>query len=125
MMTRTKASLTLAVALIAAAAPVARTSDVVEIRLRSHYYAEPATVRVTVAVEPDAENRVLLIEADSEQFFRASEVALSGNEEKRLHELEFKNLPAGSYTLRAEVRSGVAVRGQASQALVVTSMGGL
>ena len=123
-MTRAKARVTLSLAMIAAAAPIARTSELVEMRLRGAFYAEPATVRVTVAVEPDAENRLLRIEADSEQFFRASEVALSGSEEKRLHELEIKGLPAGDYTLRAEVRSSVAVRGQVSRNLVVTSTGG-
>lgn len=122
-MTRAKARLMLAALMIAAAVPVANTSEVVEIRLRGAYYPEPATVRVTVAVEPDAENRLLRIEADSDQFFRASEVALSGNQEKRLHELEIKGLPAGEYTLRAEVRSSVAVRGQVSRNLVVTSTG--
>jgi hypothetical protein len=97
--------------------------DVVEIRLYGHYFAEPATVRITVAVEPDAENRALRIEADSEDMFRASDITLEGADEKRLHSLEFKNLPAGYYTLRAEVRSATAVRGMAMQEVVVTGSG--
>jgi hypothetical protein len=97
--------------------------DVVEIRLYGHYFAEPATVRITVAVEPDAENRALRIEADSGDLFRASDITLDGADEKRLHSLEFKNLPAGYYTLRAEVRSSTAVRGMAMQEVVVTGSG--
>jgi hypothetical protein len=97
--------------------------NVVEMRLYGHYFAEPATVRITVAVEPDAGNRMLRIEADSEDMFRASEFSLSGADEKRLHSLEFKNLPAGHYTLRAEVRSDTAVRGMATQEVVVTGSG--
>ena len=77
--------------------------DVVEMRLFGHYFAEPATVRITVAVEPDAENRMLRVEADGEEMFRASEIELAGADEKRLHSLEFRNLKAGYYTLRAEV----------------------
>lgn len=97
--------------------------DVVEIRLRGRYFIEPATVRILVAVEPDAENRVLRIEADGESMYRSSDVTLSGAGEKRLHSVEFKNLPAGHYMLRAEVRSAHEVRGSASQGLVVTGSG--
>jgi hypothetical protein len=98
--------------------------DVVELRLYGHYFAEPATVRITVAVEPDAENRMLRIEADGDEMYRASEIELSGADEKRLHSLEFKNLKAGNYTLRAEVHSATALRGMAEQEVVVTGSGG-
>jgi hypothetical protein len=97
--------------------------DVVEIRLQGRYFIEPATVRILVAVEPDAENRALRIEADGDSMYRSSELTLSGADEKRLHNVEFRNLPAGNYTLRAEVRSTSEVRGSASQALVVTGSG--
>ena len=98
--------------------------DIIEIRLRGRYYAEPATVRITVAVEPGAENRALLVEADSSQYFRSSTLTLDGEKEKRLHTVEFKNLPAGSYTLRAQVRSSADVLATATQDLVVTGTGG-
>jgi len=98
--------------------------DVVEIRLHGRYFIEPATVRILVAVEPDAENRALLIEADGDQMYRSSELTLTGASEKRLHNIEFRNLPAGNYTLRAQVRSSNDIRGQASQDLIVTGSGG-
>lgn len=97
--------------------------EVVEIRLRGRYFSEPATVRILVAVEPNVDNRVLRIEADSEALFRASELGLSGADEKRLHTVELKSLPAGYYTLRAEVRSARAVRGIATQDVTVTGFG--
>ncbi len=97
--------------------------DVVEIMLHGRYFIEPATVRILVAVEPDAENRALLIEADGDQMYRSSELELTGANEKRLHSIEFRNLPAGTYTLRAEVRSSTEVRGSASQELFVTGSG--
>ena len=98
--------------------------DVVEIRLHGRYFIEPATVRILVAVEPDAENRALLIEADGDQMYRSSELALTGAGDKRLHNIEFRNLPAGAYTLRAQVKSSHDVRGTASQELFVTGSGG-
>ena len=122
-MSRTIAWSAVAAALFTSTTVPGNAREVVEIHLRGHYYAEPATVQITVAVEPDDENRVLRIEADGERYFRASELTLTGALDKRLHAVEFKNLPAGSYTLRAEVRSHEAVRGQASQELVVTSSG--
>lgn len=97
--------------------------NVVEIRLHGRYFIEPATVRILVAVEPDAENRALRIEADGDTMFRSSELTLSGANEKRLHSVEFRNLPAGHYMLRAEVRSAHEVRGMAEHDLVVTGSG--
>ena len=92
-------------------------------RLHGRYFIEPATVRILVAVEPDAENRALLIEADGDQMYRSSELTLTGASDKRLHSIEFRNLPAGAYTLRAQVRSAHDVRGSATQDLFVTGSG--
>lgn len=97
--------------------------DVVEIRLHGHFFSEPATVRFLVAVEPDAENRTLRIEADGTDMFRASEIALNGVNEKRLHAFTFKNLSAGHYTLRAHVMSSNDVRGMATNEMTVTGTG--
>ena len=111
-------------ALLASAGAIRGDADeVVEIRLHGRYFVEPATVSILVAVEPDAENRALRIEADGDMMYRSSELTLSGAREKRLHSVEFRNLPAGHYMLRAEVRSAHDVRGMASQDLVVTGSG--
>jgi hypothetical protein len=56
-------------------------------------------------------------------MYRASEITLSGADEKRLHALAFKNLTAGHYVLRAEVRSASGVRGMATRKVVVTGVG--
>ena len=106
-----------------AASTVGDANDIVEIRLRGRYYAEPATVQITVAVEPAAVNRALRVEADSERMFRSSEIVLSGAGEKRIHTLEFKNLPAGEYTLSAQVFSRNEMRAVATQQLTVSGGG--
>ncbi len=113
---------TLALFVVLAAALGARVvaADVVEIRLHGHYYAEPATVQITVMVEPDPANRVLRVEADGDQMYRSTEVELSGDTESRLHTVEFRNLEAGDYVLRAEVLSSSKVRGVATSELMVT-----
>ena len=112
----------LVAAILVSATLLAPAKEIVEIRVRGHYYAAPATVPVVVAVEPRAENRTLVIEADGEEYFRSSEVELDGEKEKRLHSLEFKSLPAGEYTLRAVVRSKSEVLATAVRELVVTGM---
>ena len=120
---RTVVSICLIGLLALAGATRGDARDVVEIRLHGRYFIEPATVRILIAVEPDAENRALVIEADGEQMYRSSELALTGASEKRLHNVEFRNLPAGYYTLRASVRSTNDVRGSASQEMIVTGSG--
>jgi hypothetical protein len=100
--------------------PPSPAREIVEIRVRGHYFSAPATVPITVAVEPGAQNRMLIVEADSEDYFRSSGVELAGENEKRLHSVEFKSLPAGEYTIRAEVRSKSDVLGSAVGGLVVT-----
>ena len=98
--------------------------QIVEIMLRGHYYSAPATVIVNVAIQPDAANHKLLIEAESERFVRSSLIELQGDGDRRIHTIQFKSLPEGEYTLRAEVRSRTEVRGQALQTLTVTGVGG-
>jgi hypothetical protein len=105
---------------LATTATALRAHESVEIRVRGYYYAEPANVQITVAVEPDAQNRTLRVEADGESMFRSSEVALSDDPDKRLYTLEFKNLKAGVYTLRAEVLSSKTVVAMAEQELMVS-----
>jgi hypothetical protein len=112
------------IAMLVSLVAIGNAEEVVQIRLRGHYFAEPATVQITVAVEPAADHRVLRIAADGERYFRASELALEGEKGKRLHSVEFKNLPAGAYVLVAEVHSTDSVLGKATQQLVVTSSGG-
>ena len=115
------AALAAAAVLIAGIALPAQ--DVVEIRLRGRYFSEPATVRLTVAVQPHERNRTLVIQADGDRLFRSSAMELAGENGKRLHTFEFKNLPAGHYTIRAEVHSSAQVRGAAEELLVVGDPG--
>lgn len=122
-MKRTIAFACFLAALVAADTIPGHSTEVVEILLRGRYFVEPATVQITVAVEPDAQNRSLRIEADGERMFRASQIELTGANDKKMHAVEFKNLPAGNYTLRAEVVGTRDVRGMAQQELVVSGAG--
>ena len=57
----------------------------------------PALVTVRITVEPAAENRLLLIVAESPDFYRSSQVEIDGQHPARQSVFEFSNLPAGLY----------------------------
>ena len=105
----------------------ARTSgtaaaSVVDLKLSGAYFSEPATLQITVTVEPNDANRALWIAAESEGMYRASEIPLSGANERRQHLIMFKNLTAGRYSVSAQVRSATGVRGMATRELEVIGM---
>ncbi len=108
---------------LAALSGTVGAKDNVEIRISGHFFAEPATVQMVIAVEPNAENRTLRVEADGDNMFCATEVRLQGDKEQRLHTIQFKNLAAGEYTLRAQVLSNSSVRSQTEQGIMVTGDG--
>ena len=113
----------LLIPLVALSGSGSSAKENVEIRLTGHFFSEPATVQMVIAVEPEAENRKLRVEADGDNMFCATEVTLAGDKEQRLHTIQFKNLAAGEYTLRAQVLSNSSVRSQAEQAIMVTGDG--
>jgi hypothetical protein len=102
-----------------AAVPSGVAAPVVELQLSAHVLFAPGAVRITVMIEPNADNRALQIELDGESMYSASELPLEGSGEKRLHQFFFNDVPAGHYTIRAEVRSTRAVRGTAKENLEV------
>ena len=105
---------------IGVAQQVKADDGVVAILLRGRYYTAPATVQITVSVPPKTENRSLRIEVDGESLFRSTELELNGASEKRLHTMEIRSLPAGDYTIRAEVFGEHSLLGRATDGLWVT-----
>ena len=116
-------SIALLLPLLALTGSVGSAKDNVEIRLTGRFFAEPATVQLVIAVEPNIENRTLRVEADGDNMFCATEIQLQGAREQRLHTVSFKNLSAGGYTLRAQVLSNSSVRSQAEQEIMVAGDG--
>ena len=63
----------------------------------------PANLRVRVTVEPNAANRSVTVAAESDDFFRSSEVALEGEQSPRTIYFEFRGVPGGQYEVRGAV----------------------
>jgi hypothetical protein len=61
----------------------------------------PTALIVRAYVEPDVANRRLRIEADSDVFYRSSEIQLDGDKAPMLTEFRFKSVPGGEYIVRA------------------------
>ena len=84
-----------------------------------YYHTDPATVRLRVRVEPDAENRFVFVEAVSAGFSRASAEPLDGIKAPPTYWFEWKGIPAGDYAVIATVERGRSRAWQAQAAFVV------
>ena len=60
----------------------------------------PANLVVRAVVETDADNRAIAVVAESEDFYRSSEIQLDGDHAPRTNTVEFRSLPPGSYSVK-------------------------
>ncbi len=94
-------------------------SEAIKMRVRPSPVLNSGYVRIMVSVEPDAENRKLVIVADSPNFYRSSEFTLDGEDAARTHWIEWNSLPAGSYEVEAVVRGTDGRRAAATQRMTI------
>lgn len=80
----------------------------------------PATITLSVTVEPDERNRVLTVVTDSADFYSASEVALDGDRAARMRRFTVRNLPPGEYVVQARITRADESERVAETHLVVT-----
>jgi hypothetical protein len=92
-----------AAVLLVAAVPATGTEGL-RLRVSPEMCVEPAWIVVRATVEPDAENRVLEIVAESAEFLRSSRIQLDGANASRTSVFQYRDLPAGEYEVRGVVR---------------------
>ena len=63
----------------------------------------PSTLRIRATIAPDADNRAIAIVAESDGFFRSSELPLAGDRAPRTIFLEYRGIPSGTYEVRGIV----------------------
>ena len=73
----------------------------------------PAAVRVRVLVNAAPEDRTLRVVAESDTFYRSSEVQLDGADSDGVNTFEFRDLPSGLYQV-----TGVLVNAHGARATV-------
>ena len=76
----------------------------------AHAFA-PATLRIQIRLERDADNRALEVTADSGDFHRSSVIELDGDSAPRLVIVEFRSVPGGQYEIRGALRDGAGHEG--------------
>jgi hypothetical protein len=81
----------------------ADAGDRLHMRVTPRVGLAPSILHIYVGVERNAENRLLRVVAESADFFRSSEVQLDGEESPRVSTFTFRDLPSGSYEVRAEL----------------------
>ena len=118
------ASVVAAYALFATLSTSLSAGSALEMRMSVVVRGAPADLRLTLHVEPHPDNRVLAIEADGEDLFTSSEIRLTGESEKRFHEVWFRSFPPGTYIVRATLYSSGGVRATATNRFVVIGADG-
>lgn len=98
---------------------VALAIQPVTIDVNPHVALAPAAVVVTVRVQPNRENRDLIVEAEGGDY-RRSDVPLDGESAPIQHLIRWSALGAGDYAVVASVVSYTALVGRASTRLIVT-----
>ena len=64
----------------------------------------PANLVVRATIPSNEDNRAVEIVAESETFYRSSEIQLEGENAPRTSQFEFRSLPPGTYEVRATLR---------------------
>jgi hypothetical protein len=85
----------------------------------------PSNLYIRARVAPNAENRALTIIAESEEFYRSSEVSLEGDHAPAMITFEFRGVPGGEYLVHGIVTDSAGHRrATAIQQVRVIPMGG-
>ena len=93
------ATLALPAAPARAVAGEVKPTDDVTLRMTPRFVAAPGYLRSLIRVSPNAENRLLRVEIDSEGYYRSSEIELDGASAPMTHFMDWKAVPAGKYDL--------------------------
>jgi hypothetical protein len=78
-------------------------ADRVHIRVWPATSMAPTSFTVRVFIERHAENRWIKVTVESESYFGSSEGQLEGERSSRLRLVQFRDVPAGAYDVRAAV----------------------
>src|SRR5688572_3980775 len=96
-------------------------TEKLSLRVTPNVSNAPSNVIVKAIVEKNAENRWLLIEADSGTFFRSSTIQLDGDKAPAVTEIRLSNLPSGEYAVSAVLRTSLGEEITARRTVLVLS----
>jgi len=112
-------------AFVVAASPLA-AGEPLSLKVRPQVAMAPATVTVLTTIEPDMQNRMVEIVAESDDFYRSSHIQLEGDRARRTSLVELRGLPAGAYDVRVTLKGpGDVTRAVIRQTVQIMGEGGL
>jgi hypothetical protein len=93
----------------------AREGNRLDMRVTPAVAMAPANLRVRATIEVNRSNRAIEILAESDDFYRSSEIPLDGDRAPRTTQLEFRDLPGGIYAVRGVLKGANGVLAMARQ----------
>jgi len=120
---RALAGSALVAGLLAALASSGQGAEELNLKVSPRVSYAPSLMRVDVAIAPNQDNRRLFVEAESDSYYRSSEFTLDGEEESRIHSIEWRQLPAGSYRVMARLLGTQGTRAEVEQTVRVYELG--
>ena len=75
-------------------------SEAMKISVSPAQSIAPANLFIRVSIVPNAANRLVSVAAESDDYYRSSEVTLEGDQSPRTVVFEFRSVPSGSYEIR-------------------------
>jgi hypothetical protein len=89
--------------LVSLAGPLG-ANDRLSMRVSPAVSFAPANLVIRAVVAADDDNRALEIIAESDDFYRSSEIQLDGKKAPRTTMVYFRSLPGGAYQVRAMLK---------------------
>jgi hypothetical protein len=108
----------LALTLLSLTVSSAGAGERVAVRVSPRMAFAPVDLHVRATIEAHPDNRVMEIVAESDSFYRSSEIPLEGEHAARTTFIRFPGLPGGNYVVRVVIRGSQGQRLGTSQALV-------
>jgi hypothetical protein len=109
--------------LLAAALPL-KADQAITMTVSPRQSLAPTNLSVRLRIEPDADNRVLQVVADSGGFYRSSEISLDGERSARSAVVEFRDVPSGKYEVYGVLLDAAGrERGRVHETAVVFGVG--
>ena len=96
-------------------------TEKLSLRVTPNVSSAPGNVIVKATVARHADNRWLLIEADSGTFFRSSAIQLDGDKAPTVTEFRLNSLPSGNYVVAAVLRNNLGEETVVRRTVVVLS----
>ena len=87
----------------AAVAQADKPADELTLRLTPRFVSAPGYLRSLIRVAPHEANRMLRVEIDSAGYYRSSDIQLDGASAPTNHFVDWKEVPAGKYSLIVSV----------------------